>query len=138
MNLEKVISTKSYQELNDRFRNCFERIDGANTIDSTEIYKTILKLKLEIRGEINVDFPANIRLTQMGRATKLSIKINPIKIIVMSVIFASLLGSVFYFVYSSIIIAFIFGLVTGFFSFLMMRRAVYKSLEEYSQNLILK
>lgn len=138
MNFEKIISTKSYQELKDRFQDSFERIDGANTIDSIGIYRTILRLKLAIRGEINVDFPAKIRLSQIGRSTKLIIKINPTKIIVMSIVFAGLLGSVFYFAYNKITPAVIFGLVTGLFSFLMIRRAVYKSLDDYTRNLIPK
>jgi hypothetical protein len=132
----KTISNPSFQEVSERFENHFDRVENQDTVDSIDLYRTILRLEIKIKGNMNMEFPAKLKLTKKGLTTHLNIKLDQTKTIVVSIIAAVLLGGVFYLVYQNVTNAGVFGLLLGIVFYISLRNEVSKSLTKYAKNLI--
>lgn len=134
MNYKRKVARPEYFKLVDLFDQQFEKVE----IQSTSLtYETILRLKIDLRFEMNINFPAKIFLLKDGILSNIKISINSGKIIFGSIFMFGLTTSISYIIHPSLY-ANLFGLFSGLFVYFMAKKQVEKELEEYLKKLLNK
>lgn len=131
--IQEIINP-SYSELVELFDQRFER---AINNQSEFGYKTMLRLKVNLKAETTIDFPMQLIVKEKGKKTHIVSNVSLVKIYVLSFIIFGLISVIRYYIQPDLY-ALIFGVISGLITYVLARRQVKKELEKYFSDLFRK
>jgi len=106
-----------------------------NKVKENSIYQTELRLKINLRFEMNINFNARIYLIKKGRISKIEVYINNFSVILLSLLMFGLMTIMSYFIQPSIF-SLVFGIISGFIVFFMLKNQIEKELNKYFKKML--
>jgi hypothetical protein len=134
MKWTKEIAQPNYQDLKTLFDNKYKKIEN---FEKFSIYQSELRLKVNLRFEMNFNFNAHIYLIKKGRISKIEVYINNFSIILLSLLMFGLMTIMSYFINPSIF-SLVFGIISGFIVFFMLKNQIEKELNKYFKKMLIQ
>ena len=132
MKYTKKIAKPDYYELIDLFDDRFEKVE----IKTSHLkYRTVIRLKINLRFEMNVNFHSYLTLIKDGVLTKVKITINNKKIILGSILMFSF-TTIFIYLIHPTLSSLLFGVISGLIVYFMTKNQVERGLKNYLRNLL--
>jgi len=120
-----------YEKFVELFDDRFKKIES---VHSNLKYQSKLNLKLNLRGEINIEFPIIISIKKQGLITEINLLVKPLKVILIS-FFTALFVSVIFILTQKNVYSIIFGSIVWLIVYLMLKFQIELQLEKYFKNL---
>lgn len=128
------VAKPDYYALIDLFDDRFEKVE----IKTSHFkYRTVIRLKINLRFEMNINFHAYFTLIKDGVLTKVKITINGTKIILLSLLMFGFIAVITYLIHPSFF-SLLFGLISGLLVYFMIKIQVQRELKKYLRNLLIR
>jgi hypothetical protein len=127
MKYTQIIAQPDYDDLVSLFNSSFKTLEKDEHFIK---YQTELKLKIYLRFEMNIKFKTIICLKKKGNFSEVTLFISNVKIILWSALMFGFITLITHLIKSSYL-SLIFGLISGFIIFFMLKSQILNELEKY-------
>jgi len=135
MKYTKLVAKPEYSKLVLLFDKRFEKVEVKEIDIEKLVYKTILRLKIRLRFDMNMNFTAKLILTKKGLLTSIGVSINYLKIIILSLIMFVFFSTISYLIKPSTY-SYLFGLIAALIVLIIAKKQINQELKFYLKNLL--
>ncbi len=132
MKWTQKIAQPNYQDLKTIFDNRYKKIE---IFEKFSIYQTQLRLKINLRFEMNFNFNARIYLIKKEKISKIEVYINNFSVILLSLLMFGLMTIISYFIQPSFF-SLVLGVISGYIVFFMLKNQIEKELNKYFKKIL--